>query len=93
MSAKAKLAPIREPLSVGLLHCPRCNSPLYEMPGDLEWCRYFECRNCVSAYHLPSVTKPKHPRRFASLNPRRPRPSPSLVLGKRRRNEVQEAHK
>lgn len=89
MAKKLRGGAIREPLSIGLLKCPRCGSALYEMPGDLNWCRYFECRECDTAFHFPpQPPRIKRKRRAASLRPRPPKPRIELVPGKLHRSEL-----
>jgi hypothetical protein len=68
---------LTEPLSVGLLKCPNCGAPLYEMPPTIEWKRYFECRECTQTYHFEGrVVKPKRKR------VPRMRWTPALVQGR-----------
>jgi len=81
----------KQPLSIGLLKCPRCGAALYEMPGDINWCRYFECRSCDAVFHFPPPRKRmRSRRRAASLKPKVTPPPIALVPGKRHRSELQE---
>jgi hypothetical protein len=80
---------IVEPLSVGLVKCPRCGAPLYEMPGDVNWCRYFECRACDAVFHFEGPTRNRRrKRRAASLGPKPEPPPVLLVPGRRHRSEL-----
>ncbi|SRR5579885_1062046 len=89
--ASAGRAGSGQPLSIGLLKCPRCGAALYEMPGDINWCRYFECRSCDAVFHFPPPRKRmRRRRRAASLKPKVTPPPIALVPGKRHRSELQE---
>src|SRR5579883_3448958 len=68
----------------------RCGAALYEMPGDINWCRYFECRSCDAVFHFPPPRKRmRSRRRAASLKPKVTPPPIALVPGKRHRSELQ----
>lgn len=45
-------ARVSEPLSSGLLKCPRCRAPLLEMPGDTKWASHWRCDDCLLAFHF-----------------------------------------
>lgn len=77
-----------QPLSIGLLKCPRCGSALYEMPGDLNWCRYFECRECDTAFHFPPQPRLPGMRKKRRYRAKPEPPRIELVPGKLHRSEL-----
>lgn len=84
----SKLSRIKEPLSVGLFNCSRCGAALYEMPGDVNWCRYFECRNCETVFHFEQpAARPKKKRRTEPCREKE-RFEFKLVPGRRHRSEL-----
>jgi hypothetical protein len=86
--ARKPLTPIREPLSVGLFQCQRCGAALYEMPGDLKWCRYFECRSCEATFHFEGGGSRRKKRRRLPGPREKPHFEFKLVPGRRERSEV-----
>lgn len=78
----------QQPRSIGLLKCPRCGAGLYEMPGDINWCRYFECRSCDAVFHFPPQPERIKRRRRYSLKPKVVPPPITLVPGRLHRSEL-----
>lgn len=44
-------------VDASVVRCPQCNDVLIERPPDDKWLRYFECLNCLNAFHFVTFGK------------------------------------